>query len=74
MIYPSYNVENPVDTVGAGDSFCSGFLAAFSRGEAVDTCMKTGNAAGAFCVSSKGATAGIKSYGEITGFIKEREA
>lgn len=74
VIYPSYYVENPVDTVGAGDSFCSGFLAAFSRGEAIDTCMKTGNAAGAFCVSSKGATAGIKSYGEITGFIKEREA
>ncbi len=71
-IFPPYYVENPVDTVGAGDSFCSGFLAEFARGGSLDDCMKSANAAGAHCVMAKGATAGMKTYEEIKIFIKKR--
>ena len=72
-IFPSFYVEKPVDTVGAGDSFCSGFLASFARGKSLEECMITGNATGALCVSEKGATAGIKTFEETMEFIKECE-
>lgn len=68
-IFPPFYVENPVDTTGAGDSFCSGFLAAYSNGKALDECMVFGNATGSFCVREKGATTGIKSFSETMNFI-----
>ena len=70
-IFPPYYVENPVDTTGAGDSFCSGFLAAFARDMELRDCMLFGNATGSFCVTAKGATTGIKTYEETMKFIKE---
>ena len=72
-VYPCYKVENVVDTTGAGDSFCSGFLASFARGESLEDCIKFANATGAHCVQAKGATAGIKDYDTIKSFMKERE-
>lgn len=71
-IYPPFYVENPVDTTGAGDSFCSGFLAAYANGKPLEECMVFANATGAHCVMAKGATTGIKSFDEITEFIKNR--
>lgn len=73
-IYPPYYVENPVDTIGAGDSFCSGFLAAFARDYDTKKCMKIANATGAHCVMAKGATAGIKSFEETEKFMIEKES
>ena len=71
-IFSPYYVENPVDTVGAGDSFCSGFLAAFARGKSVEECMNIGNAVGSQSVCAKGATAGIKTYEETMEFIENK--
>lgn len=73
QIFPPYYVENPVDTTGAGDSFCSGFLAAFARGKSADECMVFANAVGSHCVTAKGATTGIKSYEETMDFINSRK-
>lgn len=73
-IFPPYKIEKPVDTTGAGDSFCSGFLAAYSRDESDDECMRIANAAGALCVTEKGATTGIRSYGETVKFADDRRA
>lgn len=72
-IFPPYYVENPVDTVGAGDSFCSGFLAAFAREKSMEECMDFANATGAHCVSAMGATSGIKTYEEILEFINKKK-
>ena len=69
--FPPYYVENPVDTTGAGDSFCSGFLAEFSRDGSLEDCMKFANATGAHCVMEKGATNGIKTYEEIKSFMNK---
>jgi sugar/nucleoside kinase (ribokinase family) len=73
-VYESYRVENPVDTTGAGDTFCSGFLAAYARGLDASECMPFANAAGALSVMAKGATAGTRSYEETLNFINERKA
>lgn len=70
QIFPPFYIENPVDTTGAGDSFCSGFLAEFARGGSLEDCMEFANATGAHCVVEKGATTGIKTYEEIKSFIK----
>ena len=70
-IYPPFYVENPVDTTGAGDSFCSGFLAAYARDMKVEDCMVFASAVASHCVREKGATTGIKSYEETIKFIEE---
>lgn len=72
-IFTPFYVENPVDTTGAGDSFCSGFLAAFARGKSLEECMEFANAVGAQCVTAKGATTGIKSYEETIKFIEKEQ-
>lgn len=72
-IFPPFYVENPVDTTGAGDSFCSGFLSAFARDKSLEDCMIFANAVGAHCVTAKGATTGIKSYEETMEFIEKEK-
>ena len=72
-IFPPFYVENPVDTTGAGDSFCSGFLSAFARDKSLEECMIFANAVGAHCVTQKGATTGIKSFDETITFIERRK-
>ena len=71
IVIPSYKIENPVDTTGAGDSFCSGFLFGLSRGMDIVESARFGNAVGAHCVMATGASTGIKPYEEIKKFMEE---
>ncbi len=50
------NPVTPVDTIGAGDSFDAGFLAAYLRGEAPDACAAFGNRAAALSTLRPGGT------------------
>ena len=70
QVFPPFYVEHPVDTTGAGDSFCSGFLAAFAAGKEPEECMVFANATGAQCVTAMGATTGIKTFDETMEFIR----
>ncbi len=72
-VFPSLRGVTAVDTTGAGDSFCSGFLAAFARGEEPERCMEIANTTGAMCVTQKGATTGIKGYAETIQFMEEHQ-
>ena len=71
-LFPAYKGITAIDTTGAGDSFCSGFLAEFARGGSPEECVKFANATGAHCVMAKGATDGMKSYDEVKKFMKEK--
>jgi sugar/nucleoside kinase (ribokinase family) len=71
-IFPSKRVDNVVDTTGAGDSFCSGFLSGFARNLPIDECMSLANAAGALCVMKKGATSWVTSFEDLKKY-KEAE-
>lgn len=73
-VFPAVGDVKRVDTTGAGDSFCSGFLAAYARGESEDFCVRFANTVGALCVTAKGATAGTKSYDETLEIMKKWEA
>ncbi len=72
QIFPCCKGVTAVDTTGAGDSFCSGFLAAFARDCELEDCVKFANGTGAHCVMAKGATTGIKSYEEILDFVNKQ--
>ncbi len=68
-IVPPYKVK-AVDTTGAGDSFCAGFIAGLVKGMDFISCGRFANAVGAHCVSELGATTGIKSMAEILAFME----
>ena len=59
-----------VDTTGAGDCFCAGFIKGLSLRWNFWDCLRLGNAAGASAVSKLGATAGIKSFAQVYEKIK----
>ena len=70
-VYPIVGRQKPVDTTGAGDGFCSGFLAAYARDVDPHECMMIANATGGLCTMAKGATTGTKSYEETLKFLEE---
>lgn len=51
-------VKQPVDTVGAGDSFDGGFITAWLRGLPLETCATVGNACGRANTLARGGVAG----------------
>ncbi|MFA7637258.1 MAG: carbohydrate kinase family protein [Monoglobales bacterium] len=71
VIVPTYSKIKAVDTTGAGDSFCSGFITGLAKGLSFEECGLFANAVGTHCVMEKGATTGIKSYEEIRKFMEE---
>lgn len=58
-----------VDSTGAGDSFAAGFVHAFLEGSDLKTCLKIGNACGAFSASRPGGTDGQADQEELERFL-----
>jgi sugar/nucleoside kinase (ribokinase family) len=59
----------PVDTIGAGDSFNAGFLAAYLRGEAPDACAAFGNRTAALSTLRPGGTESFRDAGLLRDFL-----
>jgi sugar/nucleoside kinase (ribokinase family) len=70
---PAFNKVKAIDTSGAGDSFCAGFIAGLYMGWDIPLCAKFANAVGAHCIMQIGTTAGIKSIEETLRFMKDYE-
>lgn len=68
---PPFKVE-ALDTTGAGDSFCAGFLFGLNRAWPLEQCALLANAVGALCVTAFGATTGIRGYPETLAFIRSQ--
>ncbi len=73
VIMPTYLGFKPVDTTGAGDSFCSGFLYGLTHGMSMTESAQFANAVATHCVMAVGASTGIKSYEEIKKFMEENQ-
>lgn len=58
---PAYAVE-AVDTTGAGDCFCGGFLAGICRGFSLHDAARLANAVAGHCVREMGTTDGLVGY------------
>lgn len=69
IIVPSYTVK-AVDTTGAGDSFCAGFITGLVKEMSFVDCGRFANAVGAHCVSAMGATTGIVDMADILKFME----
>ncbi len=68
---PTYGRIKAVDTTGAGDSFCSGFLSALSQGWELERAARFANAVGTHCVMAAGASTGIKPMRDILQFMED---
>jgi sugar/nucleoside kinase (ribokinase family) len=65
---PGFPVD-AVDSTGAGDCFCGGFLGALARGASAEEAARFANAVGAVSVSALGATEGLLTYEGVTSWI-----
>src|SRR3972149_5983783 len=59
-----------VDTTGAGDAFCGGFLAGYLAGWDLETSTRFANAVGGLCVTAVGGTTGVRSRDETLRFLE----
>jgi ribokinase len=48
-----------VDTTGAGDAFCAGFLYGLLNGKSLKECAKLGNFVASRCIMKMGARTGL---------------
>ena len=61
-----------IDTAGAGDAWCAGFLYALINQKPLNECAVWGNAAGSLCVTQVGTTAGIGNAEQTQAFISSQ--
>lgn len=61
-----------VDTVGAGDSFDAGFLHQYVRGADLETCLASGNMAGALSTTRPGGSEAFRDASHRENFLRER--
>lgn len=69
----SYQLENPQDTVGAGDGFAAGFLSGILNKLELRECAEYGNGVGAMAVLVKGDMEGYPSFEQLMAFIGKRK-
>lgn len=68
---PAYKGIKAVDSTGAGDSFCAGFICGLANGWDFERSGRLANAVGAHCVTAVGATTGIVSLEKTLKFMDE---
>lgn len=70
FLLPTYREVRPVDTTGAGDSFCAGFLCGLALGWSFEEAGRLANAVGTHCIQAVGASAGIPSLEAVLAYMK----
>ena len=70
MLKQSAFPVTPVDTTGAGDTFCGAFVAALSHGQDVAQALRQASAAGALACTKPGAQSSIPTHAEVQIFLK----
>ena len=61
-----------VETTGAGDAFCAGFLTGVGEGLSPQACVTLGTACSALVIQAVGATAGMKDLAAVQAFIRSK--
>lgn len=61
VFLPSFLNRDVVDAIGAGDSFNSGFISAFTAGHSLEDCQRNGNLTGAINTTAAGGTGAFSS-------------
>ena len=68
MFQPAFAVE-PVDTTGAGDTFCGAFTAALSQQSSLFDALRQASAAAALACTRMGAQTSIPDRAEVQAFL-----
>jgi len=63
-----------VDTTGAGDAFNAGFLSAWLAGEALQQCLRAGNALGARAIAGRGGYQRVRAHGKPSALTRSEFA
>ena len=61
----------PVDTTGAGDTFCGALVAALSRGQVLAEALRQASAAAALACTKMGAQSAIPTVAEVADFLAQ---
>ncbi|MBU3101049.1 MULTISPECIES: sugar kinase [Clostridium] len=69
----AYKLENPQDTVGAGDGFAAGFLSGMLKKLDLKECGEYANGVGAMAVIVKGDMEGYPNYEQLMAFIGKKK-
>lgn len=69
---PAFLNKDVVDAIGAGDSFNSGFISAFTKGLSLEECQITGNLTGAVNTTAAGGTGAFTSIEDVRRVCRER--
>ncbi|MCK4614040.1 MAG: carbohydrate kinase family protein [Thermoplasmata archaeon] len=72
IFIPGVEVENPVDTTGAGDAYRGGFYAALYRGLTLEACGAAGAITAAEVIKVPGGQTNIPSWGFVEENLKAR--
>ena len=64
----------PIDSTGAGDTFCGVLVAALSQGHNLQQALRLASAAGALACTRLGAQAGIPAHTEVLAFLATQTA
>jgi len=70
---PGFKLEKPTSPMGAGDCFVGGFTAGLLTGLPLDTCVRWGNAVGAFCTMAYGPFHSCPTMTELQAFLAGKE-
>ena len=68
---PAFEVT-PIDTTGAGDTFCGVLVAALGQGQGLPEALRLATAAGALACTQAGAQTSIPSQAEVAAFASTR--
>lgn len=68
----TYSGLDVVETTGAGDAFCAGFLTGIGEKLPPEACITLGTACSAFVIQAVGATAGMRELAEVKRFAQSR--
>ncbi len=71
---PAFEMENVVDTTGAGDAFNGGFVTALAEGKSIKECAVFGNATAGLSVTRMGTAPAMPTRAEIDQFLMQRKA
>ena len=71
IFLPAFKVT-PIDTTGAGDTFCGTLVAALSQGNALPEAMKRASAAGALACTRLGAQSSIPLQSDVIQFLAQQ--
>ncbi|MGG2198084.1 sugar kinase [Paenibacillus validus] len=70
---PYFKAERIVDTVGAGDGFCAGFIAGLLKNYSLAEAVRLGNLIGCMVVQNEGDWEGIPTWEQVEAFLNNEK-